>query len=72
MKTTFKLNQAADPWKTPGHIPIATKGRGQAYIGGAAYTVPKALKMVRESLKSQGRAFTEVCDTEGWITITAE
>lgn len=76
MKTTFKLNMSADAWKTRGHIPACKVENGKqgsyTYKGGASYTVPKALKAVRDTLKAQGRAFTEVCTEDGYTTITAE
>ena len=73
MKTTFRLNLSADAWKTPGHVFVAKKGNGKGgrYVGGASYTVPKALQAVRDTLKAQGRAWTETCTEDGWMTITS-
>lgn len=72
MKTTFKLNMSADAWRNGSGIILASGRYGTRTKPGASYTVPKALKAVRDTLKAQGRAFTEVCAEDGYITITAE
>lgn len=72
MKTVFKINPACpDSWKTAGSISIPGKNGGR-YTRAVKMSMGKALKIVRESLKLQGRAFTETTDENGFFVITAE